>query len=201
MARKGITYDQVANAAAAIKARGQAPTISAIRVELGNEGSYSTISQHLARWKADDADKVDMAALPPEVEDAAMVAITTVWNIAHKHAMQEVQAIRQEAADEKKRLEEELAEARSEIAHLEETMSKIDKQLHEEAARADQAEKKLAGVSGELDSTKQLYAALLDSIKPQASSPGKKAADTKSARPSVTAPAPEKTPGDSQHSA
>ncbi|MBN3784571.1 chromosome partitioning protein ParA, partial [Burkholderia sp. Ac-20345] len=113
MARKGITYDQVANAAQAIAARGQEPTISAIRVELNNEGSYSTISQHLNRWRAESADKVDTAALPPDVETAAMEAITKVWNIAHKNATKEVAAVRQEAADEKRALQKELEEARA----------------------------------------------------------------------------------------
>ena len=195
MARKGITYDQVANAAQAIAARGQEPTISAIRVELNNEGSYSTISQHLNRWRAESADKVDTAALPPDVETAAMEAITKVWNIAHKNATKEVAAVRQEAADEKKALQKELEEARTEIDQLEAIKTQLDEQCHTEAHRAAQAEKKLTEVSGELHATNKLYAALLDSTKPRAAS-GKKAADTKRARPSAQAPAPEKTQGE-----
>ena len=69
MARKGVTFDQVANAAATIKARGTEPTIAAIRVELGNEGSYSTISQHLAKWRTEDSEKGVHKEMPPEVEN------------------------------------------------------------------------------------------------------------------------------------
>jgi hypothetical protein len=192
MARKGITYDQVANAAAAIQARGTEPTISAIRVELNNEGSYSTISQHLSRWRSESADKVDTAALPPDVESAAMEAITKVWNIAHRHATKEVANVRQEAADDKKLMQRELDEARAEIAQLEEVVKRLDESCHKDAARADQAEKKLTETSGELHATKELYAALLNSTKPPAAS-GKKAADTKPARPAKQAHEPEKT--------
>lgn len=195
MARKGITYDQVANAAAAIQARGTEPTISAIRVELNNEGSYSTISQHLSRWRADSADRVDTAALPPDVESAAMEAITKIWNIAHKHATKEVAAVRQEAADDKKAMQRDLDEARAEIAQLEDVVKKLDEACHKDAARADQAEKKLTEISGELHATKELYAALLDSTKPQGAS-GKRVADTKSARPSKQVTEPEKTQGE-----
>lgn len=195
MGRKGITYDQVANAAQAITARGTEPTISAIRVELNNEGSYSTISQHLNRWRSESAERVDTAALPPDVESAAMEAITKVWNIAHKHANKEVAAARQEAADDKAAMKKELDEARAEIAHLEEANRRLDDEITKATARAEQAEKKLTEVSGELQAHKDLYAALLESTKPQAAS-GKKAADTTRARPSTRASGPEKTPGE-----
>lgn len=195
MARKGITYDQVANAAQAISARGTEPTISAIRVELNNEGSYSTISQHLSRWRTDSADKVDTAALPPDVESAAMEAITKIWNIAHKHAQKEVLSVRQDAADEKRQIMKELDEARAEIAQLEEGNKRLDEETHKHATRAEQAEKKLTEVSGELQATKELYHALLTNTT-QRAAPEKRDADTKRARPSKQAPSPEKTPGE-----
>lgn len=163
MARKGIQFDQVANAAAAIQARGAEPTISAVRVELNNEGSYSTISQHLARWRSESADKVHVAALPPDVESAAMEAITKVWNVAHRTAQREVAAARQEAADEVQALKRELDEARAEIEQLEGALKSVDEKHHADAGRADSAEKKLAEVKGELSATKALYAELLAS--------------------------------------
>lgn len=193
MARKGITFDQVMNAATAIKARGLEPTIHAVRIELGNEGSYSTISQHLARWKSESASKVETRELPPEAEDAGMTAITTIWNVAVKYANQETAAVRQEAEDTKKRLSEELAEATKEIAELEAQCEAQAKQIAdmEHERLADQ--KKAAKLEGELAASQKAYAELLAQLKQQG---GKepKAADTKPARPASTPREPGKTP-------
>lgn len=193
MARKGITFDQVMNAATAIKARGLEPTIHAVRIELGNEGSYSTISQHLARWKSESASKVETRELPPEAEDAGMTAITTIWNVAVKYANQETAAVRQEAEDTKKRLTEELGEATKEIAELEGQCERQAKQIADMEHERLSEQKKTAKLEGELAASQKAYAELLAQLKQQG---GKepKADDTKRARPSSTPPGPGKTP-------
>lgn len=181
MARKGITFDQVMNAANAIKARGLEPTIHAVRIELGNEGSYSTISQHLAKWKTESASKVETRELPPEAEDAGMTAISTIWNIAVKYANQEVAAVRQEAEDTKKRLGEELSNALKEIERLEGVYEASAGQ-EEATAKALKAEQqKGAKLEGELSSLQKAYADLLHQVK-QPTGKEPKAADTKPAR-------------------
>lgn len=197
MARKGITFDQVMNAATAIKARGMEPTIHAVRIELGNEGSYSTISQHLARWKSESATKVDTRELPPEAEDAGMTAITTIWNVAVRYANEEKAAMRQEHEDTKKRLSEELSEALKEIAALEEAAEQQAKALHDAQAQALTDQKKTAKLEGELAALQRAYGELLNQVKqPTAAAP--KAADTKPARPSTKPAEPGKTPAAGQ---
>lgn len=197
MARKGITFDQVMNAATAIKARGMEPTIHAVRIELGNEGSYSTISQHLARWKSESATKVDTRELPPEAEDAGMTAITTIWNVAVRYANEEKAAMRQENEDTKKRLSEELSEALKEIAALEEAAEQQAKALHDAQAQALADQKKTAKLEGELAALQRAYGELLNQVKqPTAAAP--KAADTKPARPSTKPAEPGKTPAADQ---
>ncbi|MFL1495431.1 DNA-binding protein [Pseudomonas sp. O64] len=52
MARPGVLYVQVANAAARLAAEGQNPTIDSIRAALGGTGSKSTIAPLLKRWKS-----------------------------------------------------------------------------------------------------------------------------------------------------
>lgn len=193
MARKGITYDQVANAARTIKARGQEATIAAVRVELGNEGSYTTISTHLAKWRAEEADRVETRSLPPEVEDKMMEALMTVWNIANKTAGDDLAAIKQEHADERKRLTGELEGANEEIKRLEEALRKSEEAADQAKGQAANLEKKFAAATGELEATKALYAQLLGSLKPQDAA-GKKAADTKPARQPEKAGAPESKP-------
>lgn len=191
MARKGISYDQVANAARAIKARGQEPTIAAVRVECGNEGSFTTISAHIAKWRNEEADKVETRSLPAEVEDAMMEAQMKVWNIANKAATADILAIKQENADERKKLVSELDEYKVEISKLEEENDQLKKQAQEQATKAAGGADKLAKALGELEATKELYKQLLNSLKQPSIAAGKKGADTKPALVPSTKPAPE----------
>lgn len=191
MPRKGITFDQVSNAAAAVKARGVEPTIYAVRVELGNEGSYSTISPLLARWKTETAAHVALSDLPEAAEQAGMTAITTIWNVAVKLANEEKAAMRQDHEDTKKRLSEELTEARTEIAELEKAMSQMGDELTKaQKTASDETAKKLT-VQGELTAQHRLYQELLKSIK-QPTAKGQPT-DTKSERPASLAAVPGKT--------
>ena len=50
MARPGVTYLDVSNAAQKLVAAGQRPTINTIRIALGT-GSNSTLGAHLRNWK------------------------------------------------------------------------------------------------------------------------------------------------------
>lgn len=84
-------------------------------MECSNEGSYTTISTHLAKWRAEEMDKVESRTLPPEVEDKMMEALMAVWNIANKSASNDLAAIKQDHADETKRMKAEIETANSEI--------------------------------------------------------------------------------------
>lgn len=69
MARPGIMYIHVADAAARLVAQGKNPTIDNIREALGGTGSKSTIAPLLKRWKAAHQDSVAQAdlGLPAEL--------------------------------------------------------------------------------------------------------------------------------------
>lgn len=54
MARKGVTYEQVVEAAKAIEAEGENPTIQRVLQRLGT-GSPNTIHRHLRSWKEQSA--------------------------------------------------------------------------------------------------------------------------------------------------
>lgn len=204
MARKGITYDQVANVAREIKARGQEPTLSAIRVELGNEGSFTTISTHLAKWRQEEAERVDIKAIPPEVEQEMLKAITTVWNVASKAASEDMAALRQAHADQEKKDREELDYAKAEIKRLEEQRAKAEEEAAAAKGQTAALEKKLTATVGELEGIKALYAQLLQAMKPTGatvkppSTPGTKGERTKQERQPATTAAPGKTPGEGQ---
>lgn len=195
MARKGITYDMVCNAAAAIKARGTDPTISAIRVELNNEGSFSTISQHLARWREMDAEKVDVSSLPETVENAALEAITKIWNIARKEANDEIAAIKEDHNQQRKRMQADLEAVLSTNKVLEETLEHEVNASEKDRAKVKEAEKKLTALSSELETYKRLYSDLTATLKPPSAS-APKAADTKPVRLAASKAAPENTPAE-----
>lgn len=52
MARPGVTYSEVVQAAAELTGQGKNPTIEQVRLIIGN-GSNSTLANHLRRWKAE----------------------------------------------------------------------------------------------------------------------------------------------------
>lgn len=70
MARKGITQAQVFNAADAISAAGQNPTVASTRAKLGT-GSFTTITAHLRAWKEQViTSKPETSDVPEEVTAA-----------------------------------------------------------------------------------------------------------------------------------
>lgn len=68
MGRTGVTYNDVANAAAEIQAKGENPTVDRVRERLGT-GSKGTISPMLKQWKHEQAPflKEQPNTLPPDL--------------------------------------------------------------------------------------------------------------------------------------
>lgn len=175
MARKGVTYDQVANAAAAIKARGTEPTMSGIRVELGDTGSLSTISQHLAKWREQESEKIHTDDLPEELERVLMTAITQVWNAANKYAQEDVIAIKQEYKDKEKELKNELETAMKEIESLEKETEKCSKENEEIKFSHAKIEKENIELKAQLKATEGLYKELMANLQTKPHDDTKKA--------------------------
>ncbi|WP_218948784.1 DNA-binding protein, partial [Citrobacter cronae] len=63
MARAGISKAQVQEAQQSLIDRGEHPTIDAIRIELGNTGSKTTIHRHLKALEEQPAGLADSASL------------------------------------------------------------------------------------------------------------------------------------------
>lgn len=74
MARTGITYEEVSTAADSLIAKGEQPTINAIRSVLGT-GSPNTIHRHLTLWKQSAIPSEQRKA--PELPSALQEAIVT----------------------------------------------------------------------------------------------------------------------------
>lgn len=126
MARPGIGYAQVADAAAQLTAAGKNPTVDGIREALGGTGSKSTIAPLLKRWKTAHQETVAQAelGLPIELVQALKGVYEKVQAEAAQQREQDTQAHQAELAV----LQETLQRVHDERAALHET--------HEELVRA-----------------------------------------------------------------
>jgi hypothetical protein len=87
---RGITQDQVNQAADAITATGERPTVERIRAHLGT-GSPNTVTRMLDVWRQGLAERLRQASLLPELPDEVGQAMTTLWAQALQHARTEAQ--------------------------------------------------------------------------------------------------------------
>ena len=98
MARPGVTYSEVANAAQQLVAAGKIPTIEGIRRILGT-GSNSTLGDHLRAWKAQQEQTQQIATkehLPAEL----IAVLKGLWERVMNQAEDKIQLIQQESQQE-----------------------------------------------------------------------------------------------------
>ena len=84
MARSGIRYEEVQAAAETLLGRGLNPTIQRVRELLGT-GSNTTISEHLKSWQQQLAE-APKVILPPAIPEAVAAALDAFWKLAVQHA-------------------------------------------------------------------------------------------------------------------
>src|SRR5437016_4369987 len=78
MARVGITYQDVINAAQELDAQGKNPTIEMIRILIGS-GSNSTISQHLRTWKSKKNNSISLLCDKDNLPDEFIILMKGLW--------------------------------------------------------------------------------------------------------------------------
>lgn len=94
-----ITKEQVFSAADRLFNEGTAPTLIAIRKELGS-GSFSTISGMLAEWKsASRKGDVAVEEMPDDVQEIVEAAGARLWAMALKMARDDAQLTKDESAE------------------------------------------------------------------------------------------------------
>lgn len=79
MARRGIDKEKVFAAADRLAARGEAVTVTRLREEVGNTGSYTTLSAHLKAWRAHTAGEDDPERLPDDVAGGVLQLVRKLW--------------------------------------------------------------------------------------------------------------------------
>lgn len=160
--RPGVTYEQVAAAADALKAQGKNPTIEAVRLYLGGgavpKGSPNTVHKLLGDWRNA---RPTTAAAPIEMPVAIHAAI--------------VQEIQRAVTEARQNLEVELAEARNTADALAEAGEVLETErdtLQERIAEVEADNQQLLGqievMRQDLDSSKADAAAQIAEIRQQA---------------------------------
>ena len=144
MARLGISYDDVAEAALSLQVAQKSITVDSIREALGSTGSKSTIAPLLKRWRAQqqNAGETLPSSLPPALlqavtainaqvqadADARIAALTTT----HEEAVAELRAHLHEAGILIEKLSEESETLKVQLSelttHSETLQSQIDDQ-------------------------------------------------------------------------
>lgn len=137
MARAGITKQQVKEALLALESRNVAVTIDAVRVELGNTGSKTTISRYMTELADEKAAQMDKAsfigdklmALVGELakglnEDAKAI----VEQSAERHKIQ-VSALE----ERNQKLQDELIASQEHVATLLATITKMEEKADKDA--------------------------------------------------------------------
>lgn len=117
MAKQIATEQLVFEAAAAIQANGQAPTIVKVQEFIG-AGSYTTIKRHLDAWTQSQA-VAEAVELPEAVAARSAELGRALWAVAVRESEKRAQEAKDAAAVRVAAMARELEAAQAEIARLE----------------------------------------------------------------------------------
>jgi hypothetical protein len=123
MARPGVTYIEVSNAAQQLIASGRAPTIETIRIALGT-GSNSTLGAHLRTWKSKQ-DHTQQIATKENIPEELISALKGVWERVMNQSEDRVQSAQQETQQELVALKQEVQRSQKDNAHCQQQYQQI----------------------------------------------------------------------------
>jgi chromosome segregation ATPase len=134
MARAGITYSEVAKAAARLSAEGKNPTVDTVREALGGTGSKSTIAPMLKRWKTEHQEQVlaHDTGLPADL----LQSVKGLYEHLQQEANLKVQAVQATMATTQREFAERLKTATETTAVLVKERDALQSLLTQERARS-----------------------------------------------------------------
>lgn len=128
MARGGINKALVQKARAAILARGENPSIDALRVELGNTGSKSTIHRYL---KEIEVEQVPRAGQPRSLSENLTELVAQLAGQLQQEARQSVAEDRAALSRERLDYQQQVRNAQAQIELLKGSVQAMEAQLQE----------------------------------------------------------------------
>ena len=123
MARGGVTYTDIANAAETIKNAGKNPTVDRVLSHLGT-GSKSTIGPHLKNWKLQHTEEREPNDLPHDL----LKVVRELHQRLQLQADDKVQQAEQRMADLSTEQEEEVKELENQVESLQQTLNNTTEQ-------------------------------------------------------------------------
>ena len=147
MARIGVTLEEVAEAVKELEKRSERVTQLAVRRELGDRGSMSTLRDHLRTLRSRlAAQHQPPQEVPPELNAEMKASLSTLWVRAQDLARQDIEAIRK------------AAQARVELAERE--VEDLGRAYDEQCERLIDAETGLKDLELRMSAAEQSRAAL-----------------------------------------
>ncbi len=170
MARAGVYFSDVKRARDSLIAKGRRPSIDAVRAELGDTGSKTTIHKYLREMEAEKS----LQVMP--VSDAIQALITQLADQLKADADVAVQEMREQLASERVRLEQEVAAERTllaeahqrqltltdELTAVREQLSIAQQRFHEEQIARHTAEQRSADFADRVVDAERHQASLED---------------------------------------
>jgi chromosome segregation ATPase len=135
MAKAIVTREAVFEAADALAAAGDDPSILAVQGRIGG-GSYSTVKRYLDEWKAERKTAALVIEVPSDVAARGEELVRSLWGAAHSLAEQRIAEARGEA-------DQQVRQARAELQAAEQTIARME-------VEADQAAQQLDAAQGQL---------------------------------------------------
>lgn len=133
MARTGIHYTDVKQAAIQLLSQGIAPSVQKIRDKLGT-GSNTTIADHLHTWREEYATK-EIHHLPANMPKELISAIEILWQTAMEQATNQLSAIKHGLEEQKIQLQQEKAIMTPKLLELQSQVSRLQQALEVQNAQ------------------------------------------------------------------
>lgn len=127
MARTGVTFDDIAQAATKLLSLGESPSVQRVREVLGT-GSNSTIAGHLKLWK-EQRSKKEGVTLPESIPKALIPPLETLWHVALEQSDSRYLAHKEDTLRKINALETERDTWKQQCSQLEGELNTVQREL------------------------------------------------------------------------
>ncbi len=148
MARIGVTYNDIAKAAQAIKSRAQEPTVDRVREFLGT-GSKSTIAPHLKQWRNSSGEFKNNNGLPNDL----LEIVKSLYDRVQQTAEFKISQMTDSFQSEQDTLTSELDDGKKHIAQLLKQQNNLEQQLSNTKTENESLTKSVNSLQKSLDKT------------------------------------------------
>lgn len=159
-----ITTQDIHAAADRIAEAGQQPTLAAVRAALGG-GSFTTISEAMKSWKAQQAAAPIREAAPAAVTERMSVLAAEVWGVAIGLAGERLASEREDLEATRQEMEQAQQEAAGMADQLATELDAARAQIEQQAGALKQAEAQAAQLAAAQEAAHTAQAALTEAQK------------------------------------